>query len=121
MQRLRKFGRLVCFFLVTGLCHAEDPGWLWKASAATTVAGVSLDWASSAGKAELNPLLRGSDGRLSHSRMLAYHVGPAVTGVTIQYFMARRGKRMPKWVIVANFAAGGAMSLIAARNFRIPR
>lgn len=117
----QRFAAIVCCLLAPVLCQAEEPGWLWRASAASTITGVSLDWASSVGKRELNPLLRGADGRLSHTRMAAWHVGPAVGGVAMQYLLAKRGKRIPKWVIVANFAAGGAMTLVAARNFRIAR
>lgn len=84
------------------------------------VTGVSLDWHSSHGKRELNPILRGADGRASNARFAAFHLGPTIAGIAVQYG-AFRHRKAPKWVIIANFAAGGVMAGIAARNYRISR
>jgi hypothetical protein len=62
--------------LLGGFClHAADPAvpesrenrkplYLWKASAATLLAGNAMDVTSSWGKRELNPVLAGSQGTL---------------------------------------------------------
>ena len=111
------------------LCHAAEPALLaipkpvpqqitYKLSLATLAAGTALDAASSWGHYELNPFLRGGDGRFG-ARGLAVKGGITVGLVGLQYVMVRKYPRSWRFFSVVNFSMGAAYGGIAARNWGV--
>ncbi|MGA2134859.1 MAG: hypothetical protein ABSH50_21445 [Bryobacteraceae bacterium] len=83
------------------------------------VAGAdAADTASSWGKLESNPLLS-TGSRFSYSS-LAIKLGALAGGLTAQHFLARRNPEQTAVFASANLGAAGVLSLVAARNMRVP-
>ncbi len=94
-------------------------GWIasWAAFAVVNV----LDTHSSAGKGELNPLLRAPDGRFSTQRAGIFKAGLGGGLMAFQGWMIKTHpeRNMYKPFTVANFGVTGAMGAVAARNYTI--
>jgi hypothetical protein len=95
----------------------------WIASVAAFAAANAFDLDSSAGKMELNPLLRGSDGRFSVGRAAAMKGGIGAGFVAFQGWMIHRNpeKNYYKHFTFANAAASGGLGALAVRNYGIPK
>jgi hypothetical protein len=90
----------------------------WLASVAALAGASVLDAHSSWGKRELNPLLRGSDGRFG-ARGLA--IKSSLTGgcVLLQWLLLRRDGEGEKAAAVINSAIAAGLTAAAIRNLRI--
>ena len=132
----RMMGRaLLMCTLSTGLTWAENGAGLverrpvehssrwkkaWAWSAAALAASVAVDSASSMGRPEMNPLLRGSMGQFSaRSAGLKFSIAGVVLGS--QYLFLKRHPEQAAWATTGNFAAAGLTAGVAVRNFRLPR
>jgi hypothetical protein len=92
--------------------------WAW--SAAALMASVAMDTASSMGRPEMNPLLRGSMGQFNgRSAGLKFGIAGALLGS--QYLLLQRHPEQAAWAATGNFAAAGLTSGIAVRNYRLPK
>ncbi|MGJ5814095.1 hypothetical protein [Paludibaculum fermentans] len=92
--------------------------WAW--SAAALMASVAADTASSMGRTEMNPLLRGSAGQFNaRSAALKFSIAGALLGS--QYLLVKKHPEQAAWAATGNFAAAGLTSGIAVRNFRLPK
>jgi hypothetical protein len=86
---------------------------LAKLSRIAIVAASTADAASSWGGFEANPLLRSSNGRFGVR-------GSAIKfGVLAAWLLATRKHKYEPVVVYGNFAAAGALSGVAVRNWRI--
>ncbi len=94
----------------------------WLGSVAAFAVANVFDLHSSHGKMELNPLLRGGDGRFSTSRALALKGGIGAGFVAFQGWMIHRSpdKNLYKHFTFANTAAAGGLGALAVRNYGIP-
>ncbi|MBN9661580.1 MAG: hypothetical protein J0H49_25515 [Acidobacteria bacterium] len=140
MKSSRMGGRLVCAavlsFVLGGPAEAasgslvvERPvveqkqakwkkAWAWSAAALMT--SVAMDTASSMGRPEMNPMLRGPLGQFNaRSAALKFGIAGALLGS--QYLLLERHPEQTAWAATGNFAAAGLTSSIAVRNFRLPR
>lgn len=90
---------------------------LYWASVAAMAAGSAADGATSYGGGELNPLLRGKDGRLGKKGI---SIKAAIVGGTIvaQWIC---GKRARKTFTKVNFALAGFSGALTARTVRLKR
>ena len=88
---------------------------LWKISAAILGVATIADMQSSVGRRELNPMLRGADGRFSTRgvSIKAAIVGGALAG---QHLMLRKHPEACGWAAGANFAGATATSAVITRN-----
>lgn len=92
--------------------------WAWSAAALMT--SVAADTASSMGRQEMNPLLRGSMGQFNaRSAALKFGIAGALLGS--QYLLLKKHPEQAAWATTGNFAAAGLTSGIAVRNFRLPK
>lgn len=92
--------------------------WTW--SAAALMASVAADTASSMGRTELNPLLRGPAGQFNaRSAALKFSIAGALVGS--QYLFLRKHPEQAAWAAAGNFAAAGLTAGVAVRNYRIPK
>lgn len=92
--------------------------WAWSAAALMT--SVALDTASSMGRQEMNPLLRGPMGQFNaRSAALKFGIAGALLGS--QYLLLKKHPEQAAWATTGNFAAAGLTSGIAVRNFRLPK
>lgn len=80
--------------------------------------GHFVDHLSSRNRQELNPLLRGSDGRYNEGRGVAIKLGMVTGLVVIQHYDVKRHPKHRKWWTVFNYAAGSVAYAIAAKNTR---
>ena len=95
---------------------AQDRPLYWSSVAAVTAAQ-TLDMHSSWGKYEANPLLRSPDGRFG-VRGVAVKSSIAVGSLGVQTLILRKWPKARKAAVVINFAAAGAISVVAVRNYR---
>jgi len=93
----------------------------WIASWAAFAAVNIIDIHSSAGKGELNPLLRTSDGRFSTRKAGLFKAGLGGGFMAFQGWMIKKNpsKNLYKPFTFANFGATGAMGAVAARNYSL--
>ena len=115
---------------LSALPAAEAADWkkhVWKTSLAVLGTATLVDAHSSWGRQELNPALRGPDGRFG-AQGVSLKVGLAAGAALGQYFTMRRiekayGKdaanRGYLSFTVANFATGAAFGAVAARNYSL--
>jgi hypothetical protein len=94
----------------------HKPNRLWKTSIAVMAAASAIDLLSSLGKKELNPLLRGSDGRFGARGIV---LKSALTGGALvsQVLMVRKNPHAATYAVVANFGMGGLFTSAAIHNF----
>ncbi len=88
---------------------------LWKASLVALAVAAAADLATSYGKRELNPALRGTDGRFG-GRGIA--VKSLVTGSALagQWFLVRRSPESGRYAAIANFGMAGVFTAAAVHN-----
>jgi hypothetical protein len=88
---------------------------LWKASLVALAVAAAADVASSVGKRELNPALRGADGRFGGRGMA---VKGLVTGSALvgQWLLVRRTPESGRYAAVANFGMAGVFTAAAVHN-----
>ncbi|MDX2179394.1 MAG: hypothetical protein SFV18_07370 [Bryobacteraceae bacterium] len=92
----------------------------WKASALVLAGALAADTASSWGRPELNPLVRGGGGRFD-ARSFGIKAGIAGGGLAIQYFLLKRSPQAERAAAYANFTAAGTLGYAAARNWSFGR
>ena len=110
------------WFLILGalvglFAHDGDSADLYKPSVITFVAGNSLDIASSYGRYEMNPLLS-RNGQFS-SQSVAIKAGIVGTILGVEWLILRHRPDFRKKLVWFNFAAGGAVTGVAIRNWRV--
>jgi hypothetical protein len=95
----------------------------WIGSVAAFAAANLFDLHSSAGKMELNPLLRSADGRFSTGRAAAVKGGIGAAFIALQGWIIHRSpeRNYYKHFTFANAAASGGLGALAARNYGVPR
>jgi hypothetical protein len=91
------------------LLYAGENHHLWLASVATLVAAEGMDVASSRGGVEANPLMKHGG--------VAIKVSAVGAVVLIEWLATRH--HPSKALAVVNFAGAGALTGVAARNWRI--
>jgi hypothetical protein len=93
-------------------------GKLWKLSAIALAIATSVDAHSSWGHMEVNPALRGPNGRFG-VRSLA--IKGLITGGVIgaQYMMMRNNPKAERYAAATNFALSGAFAGTAFYNYRL--
>ena len=98
------------------LSDIHKPNRLWKTSIAVMAAASAIDLLSSLGKRELNPLLRGSDGRFGARGIV---LKSALTGGALvsQVLMVRKNPRAAPYAVVANIGVAGLFTSAAIHNF----
>lgn len=119
LRRLLVFS-LVSFFLLPS-AYAGDGGRskaskLWKWSVAALLAGTAADAASSWGKLEANPALRGAGGRFSAKGLLIK--SSLVGGVLTGQMLFRKNHQSWNASAWTNFALAGALGGVAMYNTR---
>jgi hypothetical protein len=92
------------------------PNKMWKASLVALFAASAVDIHSSLGKRELNPLLKGADGRFSAQGIA---IKAAITGgaAAAQWFLVRRNPDSAKYAAIANFGMSGMFTAAAVNNY----
>jgi hypothetical protein len=95
----------------------------WRVSIVALAVASALDFSSSVGRYESNPLMRDASGRFSVGRGVAIKSG-VMAGVLVTQILAMRGQRDPaieRTATLANFGAAAALTTISIRNRTIPR
>lgn len=98
--------------------QAKPKRWkkVWVISALAVAGATLLDARSSAGRYELNPLLRDSSGRFSPSRGIALKSGVTAGALLLQVLAARKKPDAYRTSSIVNFGMTGVFSAVAARN-----
>ena len=89
----------------------------WLVSVAALVGAHVLDTASSYGRQEANPLLRGGAGGFD-ARSAGIKAGIVGGVVALQCLALRKAPEAHRAFAITNFAGSGAMAAIAARNWQ---
>ncbi len=91
---------------------------MWKLSAILAVSAAVADSHSSWGRLELNPLLRGANGRFG---VRSVSLKALLTGGSIgaQYLLLRRNPKAEKYGTVTNFVMAGVLGAAAVNNYRL--
>ena len=105
--------RVLFSVLLTLPLAAQDRA--WKASIVALAGASAADYSSSLGRQEINPLLRGADGRFSPARGLAFKAGVPVAAIVGQAKAPRRYRKL--WAVV-NFALAAEFTYAAVHNMR---
>jgi hypothetical protein len=87
----------------------------WKASALALAGALAADTASSWGRVELNPLVRGGAGRFD-ARSFGIKAGIAGGGLALQYLLLKRAPQAERAAACSNFAAAGVLTYGAVHN-----
>ena len=93
----------------------HKPNRLWKTSLAVMAAASAADLLSSLGKRELNPLLRGSDGRFG-TRGIAFKAGLTGGAMLSQILLVRKSSYATPYATVANFGMTGLFTSATIHN-----
>jgi len=91
---------------------------VWRVSQALLAGADAADAASSWGKMEANPLVRAGP-RFSYGS-LAIKVGALTGGLVAQHYILRKAPEQTPLFASANLAAAAMLSVVAARNMRVP-
>ena len=112
---------MIGMILVASTCFAES-GWrkLYHASVAAVTAASVADVATSIGKYETNPALRGANGTFG-ARGIALKAAIAGGSVAIGYLMSRRPRGSVGAATLANFGMAATYGYIAHRNTHFAR
>ena len=106
--------RILSGIIMTGAIASAQP---YPASLATLAAASAADYTVSLqAERELNPLLRGADGRLAPGKALAIKSGALIGTAILQRWVIRKhpkAKRVCTWV---NFGAAGVFAGVAWRG-----
>jgi len=117
MKRILFIAALTCTSMHAGENRASR---LWKASIAALGAGLAADIATSAGRYETNPLLRGNGLGLSPTRALASKIAPAAVIVGVETFILRRNRGAAgRGFAIVNFTSAGLLAATAVHNTTI--
>lgn len=114
--------RVAVLLLICTLAGAETRGPKWKRawawSAAAFAASAVADAASSRGRYELNPVLRGPDGHFGAKGMA---IKFSMTGAILagQWLLLRKHPGQAQTATWANFGAAGLTGAAAGRNLAI--
>lgn len=103
--------------------HAEEhrASRLWKASIAALGAGIASDLATSAGRYETNPLLRGNGLGVSPARAVMFKIAPAVALIGVEGLILHRHRGVAgRGFAVVNFASAGLLTATAVHNSAVP-
>lgn len=94
----------------------HKPNRMWKTSLAVMAAASAADLLTSIGKRELNPVLRGSDGRFG-ARGAAFK--SALTGGAMlgQFLLIRKNPNAAPYAAISNFGMAGVFTSAAIHNF----
>jgi hypothetical protein len=119
---------LVCLASMAGpVCgaDAENAKWKkrWRISAAAFAISSVLDFSSSVGRYETNPLLRNANGRFSVGKGAAVK-GGLLAGMLLAQAWAMRGRKDPAIVraaTISNYGAAAAVTAVSIRNRTVPR
>jgi hypothetical protein len=103
---------------LTGLEQRRSKGKLWKLSAVALAVATSVDAHSSWGHMEVNPALRGPNGRFG---MRSFAIKGLITGgvLSAQYMMMRNHSKAERYAAVTNFALSGVFAGAAVYNYRL--
>lgn len=88
----------------------------WKLSVATLAAATAVDGHSSWGRIEVNPVLRGGDGRFG-SRGVAIKALVFTATAGVQHLLLKKHPQAEKPGIVTNFGLAGVLAAAAAVNY----
>jgi hypothetical protein len=88
---------------------------MFWASVAVLAAASVADAASSWGRPELNPALRGANGRFG-TRAIAIKSGLVAASLTVECLLGRNHAEAARPFAVMNFAAGAGTAAVALRN-----
>ena len=88
---------------------------LWQVSLVALGGAHVADCASAVGKQELNPLLRGPDGRFSPARGVLVKAGVTLPLIYVQH---RTPRHRGAWTVL-NFVSAGVVAGVAVRNARL--
>ncbi len=114
----RTLGLLVCLAIMGMQAEAKPRKFKWWLSVAAVVAASAFDAGTSWGRPEMNPLLRGADGRFAF-RGLTIKMSIAGGVAAAQHFALRREPRAESACIATNSAIAGVFTAAAVRNLRI--
>ena len=107
---------ILAALLACSIASAESRwGKAYRWSVVAMAGATALDAASSYGRIEANPLLRGSRGRFGLQGILLK--GAMMTGAVV--VQRRFGHGHPKATAISNFATAGAFGGVAIYNFRL--
>ncbi len=90
----------------------------WKVSAAAVLAASAFDCQSSWGRLELNPLLRGSDGRFG-AKGAGIKLGITAGSLFLEYALARKLPKAEKVGVVTNGLMAGVLTSVAVYNKKL--
>jgi hypothetical protein len=118
-------GALALGFLIQP-CAAEEKTKarrLWKISVLALVAANALDFASSRGRMEANPLMRTPNGSFSWQRGLMVKTSVSAVTITMQMLMMRKSRDASgeRAAAIVNLGSAAAIGGIAAHNLRVPK
>ena len=97
--------------------RSERRSRLWKVSVAVLAAATAVDGASSWGRLEANPLLRGADGRFG-VQGVSIKLGVLAGVAGTQYLLLRNHPKQEKYGAFTNFAFSAAFTAAAVSNFQ---
>jgi hypothetical protein len=129
---LRRAGRalalLACLYLSVGpasAASAERSKWRkrWRVSMIAVAVASAVDFSSSAGRYESNPLMRNASGRFSAGKGLTVK-GGVLAGLLVTQGLAMRGRRdslVEKTATVSNLSAAAALTAVSVRNWTVPK
>lgn len=117
MKRTLFIAALTCASMHAGEHHASR---LWKASIAALGAGIASDLATSAGRYETNPLLRGNGLGVNPTRAVAFKIAPAAAVIGVEALILHRNRGVAgRGFAVVNFASAGLLTATAVHNTTI--
>ncbi len=106
---------LLILILMAAVCSASDLGYLYPISLGAAGGATAADIATSYGKLEANPLVRGRGGYFDAR-------SAAIKGVAVAWYSAGQVivvRRQPRWrvpLMVANFGLAAVFGAVAYRN-----
>jgi hypothetical protein len=120
-MRTKIVSLLLAFSLVQQAAAQElkpRRGFWWKLSAAALTAATMVDAHSSWGHNEINPVLRGPNGRFGVQGLAMKAL--ITTGVIgTQYFLLKRTPQAEKYGVITNFALAGVLGTAAMYNYKL--
>jgi hypothetical protein len=122
MQRPALCAVLLTSLLAAGATAQDRPSrWraAWRWSQVLLVSADAADIASSWGKNEANPLLR-SGQRFGYGS-LAIKLGALGGCLAAQHLIVPRHPERTPMITSVNFAVAGGLTVVAARNVRVPK
>lgn len=103
--------------------HTPARHWAWIGSMGFLAAGQFMDYQSSLGKHEANPIIGNSNGRFNSTRGLSLKlavVGGAIGAQVLMHHFSRNHKSDAMFT-ATNSAIGGIGMITAVHNYGVPR